>query len=414
MIENEIATKTYPLGLDQQALEVQVSALQEHLADLVVQVPYTGFQILQEPSAETVSKVAPHSPTNSRLVRAAVGLAIGLVVGALAALGLWLLDRRLKTAKRAMVAFGYPVVAEIPPYASDATEPYRMLWLSVFREPCHCRRRNRTSGCTRGRTRCWTGCGEHLGSGGLVVTDNLPYRHAAGLTPARHAARSVVMITSPGPEPSLGDVALRLATICSEVGQRVALVSTAGLGEPEEADLPRTTPLWWKNWPSPGRDDTFSAEPANPLLSGPLNPGDVEDLLGATSVSGVFRLDVRYFVGHPVQVVIRMPDVLAALRQIVDVVILEVPSYLSVHHGEGLDPDGRRGARGGRAGDDDHRRGAKDQRDAEAPGGTGRRYGPDRRPATGELHLGLRFGTRGGGRGCRTGRDRTAPRRRAG
>ena len=65
------------------------------------------------------------------------------------------------------------------------------------------------------------------------MTDNLPYRHAAGLTPARHAARSVVMITSPGPEPSLGDVALKLATVCSEVGQRVALVSTAGLGEPE-------------------------------------------------------------------------------------------------------------------------------------------------------------------------------------
>ena len=99
-----------------------------------------------------------------------------------------------------------------------------------------------------------------------------------------------------------------------------------------------TTPLWWKSWPSPRRDDTSSDGPENPLLSGPLNPGDVDDLLGETSVSGVFRLDVRYFVGHPGQVVVRMPDVLAALRQIVDVVILEVPSYLSVHHGEGLTP----------------------------------------------------------------------------
>ena len=63
------------------------------------------------------------------------GLAIGLVVGALAALALWLLDRRLKTAKRALVAFGYPVVAEIPRDSSDSTEPYRMLWLSVFCEP---------------------------------------------------------------------------------------------------------------------------------------------------------------------------------------------------------------------------------------------------------------------------------------
>jgi len=170
------------------------------------------------------------------------------------------------------------------------------------------------------------------------VTNNLPYGPVAGFTPARHAARNVVMITSPGAEPSLEDVALKLATVCAEVGQRVALVSTSGLGAPADTDLPRTTPLWWKSWPSPRRDDTSSDGPENPLLSGPLNPGDVDDLLGETSVSGVFRLDVRYFVGHPGQVVVRMPDVLAALRQIVDVVILEVPSYLSVHHGEGLTP----------------------------------------------------------------------------
>ena len=64
----------------------------------------------------------------------------------------------------------------------------------------------------------------------------------------------------------------------------------------------------------------------------------MEHLLGETGVPGVSRLDLRYFVGHPAQVVIRVPEVLAALRQIVDVVFLEVPSYLSVHHGEGLTP----------------------------------------------------------------------------
>ena len=66
---------------------------------------------------------------------AAAGLLLGLLVGALLALAAWLLDRRLKTAKRAQTAFGYPVVAEIPALSSDSTEPYRMLWLSVFREP---------------------------------------------------------------------------------------------------------------------------------------------------------------------------------------------------------------------------------------------------------------------------------------
>ena len=74
------------------------------------------------------------------------------------------------------------------------------------------------------------------------------------------------------------------------------------------------------------------------LTTGSLNPIDVEQLMGETGVPGVSRLDLRDFVGHPAQVVIRVPEVVTALLQIVDVVFLEVPSYLSVHHGEGLTP----------------------------------------------------------------------------
>jgi capsular polysaccharide biosynthesis protein len=134
-VENEIATKNYPLGLTEAALQVQVNALEQHLATLIVQQPNPGFNLLQEPSPSTVSRITPSSATNSRKVRAGAGLAIGLVLGAFAALGLWLLDRRLKTAKRAQAAFGYPVVAEITPEPSRSIETYRMLWLSVFREP---------------------------------------------------------------------------------------------------------------------------------------------------------------------------------------------------------------------------------------------------------------------------------------
>ncbi len=134
-IENEIASKNYPLGLNEQALQVQVNALEERLAQLVVEQPNTGFQLLQSPSASTVSRITPSSATNSRKVRAAAGLGIGLILGALAALALWLLDKRLKTSKRAQAAFGYPVVAEISPDSSESIESYRMLWLSVFREP---------------------------------------------------------------------------------------------------------------------------------------------------------------------------------------------------------------------------------------------------------------------------------------
>jgi hypothetical protein len=92
---------------------------------------------VQSPSASSTYPVVTGTPTivQNRTLRAAVGLLIGLILGALAAVGLWLLDRRLKTAKRAQLALGYPVVAEIPVEASDSTETYRMLWLSVFREP---------------------------------------------------------------------------------------------------------------------------------------------------------------------------------------------------------------------------------------------------------------------------------------
>jgi hypothetical protein len=166
---------------------------------------------------------------------------------------------------------------------------------------------------------------------------------------ARQTDRRVVMVASAGEEPSLADVVTNLATVCAEIGQRVALVSTAGLaslGEgPEPASLgvgsgpPQSTPLGWKNPPSPGNGARLPIEDERTgLLTGSLNPTDVENRLGETGVPGVLRLDLRYFVGHPAQVVIRVPEVLAALRQIVDVVILEVPSYLSVHHGEGLTP----------------------------------------------------------------------------
>ena len=134
-VELEIASNNYPAGVTTQALQVQETALQNYLATLVVTEPNTGFSVLHTPVFEEVDKVTSGAILNSRVLRGAAGLLLGLVLGALIAVAVWLLDRRLKTAKRAQIAFGYPVVAEIPAASSDATEPYRMLWLSVFREP---------------------------------------------------------------------------------------------------------------------------------------------------------------------------------------------------------------------------------------------------------------------------------------
>ena len=134
-IYSEMLTNKFPPGVTTQALDVQIGALQNQLASLVISEPYTGYQVLHTPAVQEVYKITTGSVVNTRAVRVAAGLVIGLVIGALLALAMWLLDRRLKTAKRAELAFGYPVAAEIPMASSDATEPYRMLWLSVFREP---------------------------------------------------------------------------------------------------------------------------------------------------------------------------------------------------------------------------------------------------------------------------------------
>jgi len=146
------------------------------------------------------------------------------------------------------------------------------------------------------------------------------------LTPARHAARSVVMVTSPGSEPTRAAVAVNLASVCAEIGQRVVIVTTDGIdAHVDDRELPRILA-------------SLTDDERDRRLTGPLKPEDVQDRLEETSVPGVSFLGLQHFVAHTSQVVIRIPEVLDALRDVVDVVILDVPSFLSVHHGQGLAP----------------------------------------------------------------------------
>jgi capsular polysaccharide biosynthesis protein len=97
----------------------------------------TGFQVLQttEPAFAAATKTTAQT-FDSRPVRAGAGVLIGLILGVLVSLARGLLDKRVTSARRAQGAIGYPVVAEIPSETSDtSSEAYRMLWLSVFREP---------------------------------------------------------------------------------------------------------------------------------------------------------------------------------------------------------------------------------------------------------------------------------------
>jgi Mrp family chromosome partitioning ATPase len=143
----------------------------------------------------------------------------------------------------------------------------------------------------------------------------------------RHMARrTVVMVASPGAEPTRAEVVLNLATVCAEIGQRVAVVTTSGV-EAAEGGIDALTAI-----------GPVVSEDGDRRLIAPLKASEVQGFLEDTQVPGVALVDLKHFVAHPTQVVIRVPGVLSALREIVDVVILDVPSFLTVHHGQALAP----------------------------------------------------------------------------
>src|SRR6202000_3330270 len=112
---------------------------------------------------------------------------------------------------------------------------------------------------------------------------------------ALYGDRRVVLVVSAGAEPSLTDVVTNIAAVCADIGQRVALLSTAGLASPGiESELPRSTPSWWRRWPS-GADGMAlpSDEEADRLLRGTITPTDVESRFGETGGPGGLRLALR-------------------------------------------------------------------------------------------------------------------------
>ena len=139
-------------------------------------------------------------------------------------------------------------------------------------------------------------------------------------SPQHLARRAVVMVVSPGSEPTRADVAFNLASVCAEVGQRVAIVSTAMEDRPERAQI---GPL--------SEADTAAFSDSTPQA-------DLRDLLNDTSMPRVSLLDLQDLVDDPTHLVTRFPEILETLLHHVDVVICDVPSFLTVHHGQALAP----------------------------------------------------------------------------
>ncbi len=266
-------------------------------------------------------------PVKSRKLRALIGLGVGLVLAAAIVLMRELLSKRLRTSARAEATFGYPVIVEIPTTlsaigrrslsvdvvndpVSATAEAYRMLRMSVLFEAL-------ASGVVP-----TDDFGQFLIDGGTAQQAAGTAAAAGAVTSATEGdaepmalptpvSRKVLMVVSPSTESTRPQVAANLAAAYAEAGQRVVVLGTGELGAGPVRGSGRT-------------------------LSGEITPEDVEARLEASWVDRVFRLDLRHFIENSGQLVLRMPAVLHATRAVSDVIIIEAPPLLAVHHVEAL------------------------------------------------------------------------------
>ena len=201
----------------------------------------------------------------SRPVRALAGLLIGLLLGALVALARGLLDKRVNSAKRAQAALGYPVVAEIPAESSDSSEAYRMLWLSVFREPL-------PEAVEQGDQ--WLeGADLALDSGYLARVGTV--RSAVPPTAPRTVARPDPR-TARGTQRGDGHLpgfGTHSGHRCGQLGHRLRRDRAAGGGG--DHGRPRCPP--WTDWSRRGSAGPLTDDERDRRLTGPLRPDDVRD-----------------------------------------------------------------------------------------------------------------------------------------
>jgi len=366
-IDSQLAGTSPPTGTTA-FLEIKKRVLQGRLATAIRQgvelqesgPKPSGYQILRQaiPTAgygggkSTVASIVNHKSTR---------ILGGLVVGVLIALGIIVaveaLDRSLRTVRATEEAFDLPVVAEIPAHGtrrqslqrtqadtrleviddpgSQLAEAYRRLHTAVLLEPLASELMALTSGYGNGNGYAnGNGNGYGNGNGGRLGAPWPSERGAAPGYPVRPGApeearpdepgngvngwgpkRQVVLVVSPGVEPTRSAVVANLAAVFAEAGASALVVSIGNL-----------------DWRRNGNGSPVTAR------GDEITPTDIVPFAEPSAVEGVSQLRFEHLLESRGQVVTQGPAIIAAARQVADFVLVETPSLLMAHDAVALLP----------------------------------------------------------------------------
>jgi len=270
----------------------------------------TGYQVVFPGTPELAHRVnLPATSTlDSRKVRLAIGLFLGVLLALLIIVVRELLDKTIRRPGRASVHSKFPVVADIPETyppdpsvvdvvdrpTSPAAEAYRKLRMSVLFEAMAADAAPSASGAD-----------SFADMFGMASQQVDPY------TVPEPGSRSVLLVVSSADEPSRPKVVANVAATYAEAGEQVIVISSADL-------------------------EAGTAFPAQSVLSGPLTPDDVRTRLTPAGPENVSMLSLRHFMRNSGQLVTRSKEVFDAARGVADVVIVEAPAFLRFHHGEAM------------------------------------------------------------------------------
>jgi Mrp family chromosome partitioning ATPase len=350
--------------------------------------PTSGLVLLSPARASGAKEIPPTSnPFAHRSVRGGVGFLGGLLIGIALALLLDALDKRIRRSDRAAAVFGLPVIAEVPKsryldeLAGEAPRPRAKKGVVVAPRPVSARGQIAVTdeptsiaaeAYRRVRVAVMFGSAE-IHETGTDLTDPGTWRAggtdlsgsefggarvngSAGEPPLRQ----VVLVVSPSLEPTAPEVVANLAAAYAEAGQTALVVTTNDLRSRGSG------PTSWTQAPEPPTIQTrvvtadgplpvvSPGEPTQPLPAfappgpsgspfgrdartrAPIGVDEVAAHCRPQQVPGVLRLELGELLRGPGEMATRGNEVLAAARQIAEVVLVEVPGLLATPDAEAI------------------------------------------------------------------------------